>query len=165
MEGRRRAELRPRREVSRGARAAAWFFACVAAAPVAAQGRLAPFEVSGDAIRRPLTLQPGDPARGRRLVVDRNAAGCVLCHAVPGERLSGNIAPSLAGAGTRLSAAQLRLRVVDSTRLVPDTPMPAYYRIEGLRQVAAAYRGKPVLSAQQVEDVVAYLATLKGAAP
>jgi len=121
-----------------------------------------PFVVTGDAIPRPLTSQRGEPARGRKLVVDRNAAGCVLCHAVPGESLSGNIAPSLAGAGARLSAAQLRLRIVDSTRLVPDTPMPAYYRIEGLKQVAGAYRGKPVLSAQQVEDVVAYLATLKG---
>ncbi len=125
---------------------------------------MAPFQIVGDAIPKPLTAEPGDPTRGRKLVVDRDAAGCVLCHAVPGESLSGNIAPTLAGAGSRLSPAQLRLRVVDSTRVVPNTPMPAYYRIDGLKQVAAAYRGKPVLSAQEVEDVVAYLATLEGPA-
>jgi len=72
-----------------------------------------------------------------------------------------NIAPTLAGVGARLSPEQLRLRVADSTRVNPDTPMPAYYRTEGFNQVAAAFRGKPLLSAQQVEDVVAWLATLK----
>jgi sulfur-oxidizing protein SoxX len=145
------------------ARAAALLFGCAFAAGAGAQERMLRFAVTGDAIERPLTSTPGDAAHGRKLVVDRDAAGCVLCHAVPGEPLSGNIAPTLAGSGSRLSPAQLRLRVVDSTRLDPDTPMPAYYRIEGLKQVAAAYRGKPVLSAQQVEDVVAFLATLKGA--
>jgi L-cysteine S-thiosulfotransferase len=119
------------------------------------------YTVVGDAIPQPLTAEPGDAARGRKVVTNREVGACLLCHAVPGERTSGNIAPTLAGAGARLSAAQLRLRVVDSSRVNPDTPMPAYYRIEGLTQVAAAYRGKPVLSAQQVEDVVAFLATLK----
>ena len=80
---------------------------------------------------------------------------------MPGETNFGNVAPTLAGVGARLSPAQLRLRVADSTRVSPNTPMPAYYRTEGLNQVAAAYRGKTILSAQQVEDVVAYLATLK----
>jgi len=84
-----------------------------------------------------------------------------LCHEVPGEKSFGNIAPTLAGAGARFSVPQLRLRIADSTRVNPDSPMPAYYRTEGLVQVATAYRGKPVLSAQQVEDVVAWLATLK----
>jgi L-cysteine S-thiosulfotransferase len=119
------------------------------------------YVVSGDAIPQPLTAEPGDAARGRKVVTNREVGACLLCHAVPGERASGNIAPTLAGAGARLSAAQLRLRVVDSSRVNPDTPMPAYYRIEGLTQVAAAYRGKPVLSAQQVEDVVAFLTALK----
>jgi L-cysteine S-thiosulfotransferase len=94
-------------------------------------------------------------------VVDRNAGACTLCHAVPGERIYGNLAPGLAGVGARLTAAQLRLRVADSTRLDAGSAMPAYFRTEGLKQVAAAYRGKTILSAQQVEDVVAYLATLK----
>ncbi len=73
----------------------------------------------------------------------------------------GDIAPPLAGVGERLTPAQLRLRVVDSSRVNPATPMPAYYRTQGLAQVARAYRDKPILSAQQVEDVVAWLATLK----
>jgi sulfur-oxidizing protein SoxX len=119
------------------------------------------FDAVGDAIPRPLAAEPGDAARGRSVVVNRDMGACTLCHAVPGESLSGNIAPALAGVGAKLSPAQLRLRVADSTRVNPGTPMPAYYRTEGLTQVAAAYRGKPVLSAQQVEDVVAYLATLK----
>ncbi len=119
------------------------------------------FEAVGDAIPRPLAPEPGDAARGRSVVVNRDMGACALCHAVPGESLSGNIAPPLAGVGARLSPAQLRLRVADSTRVNPGTPMPAYYRTEGLTQVAGAYRGKAILSAQQVEDVVAYLAGLR----
>ena len=119
------------------------------------------FDAVGDAIPWPLAAEPGNAARGRSVVVNRDMGACTLCHAVPGESLSGNIAPALAGVGARLSPGQLRLRVADSTRVNPGTPMPAYYRTEGLTQVAAAYRGKPVLSAQQVEDVVAYLLTLR----
>ena len=98
-------------------------------------------------------------------MVNRELGACTLCHAVPGEGLSGNIAPTLAGVGARLTQAQLRLRVADSTRVNPSTPMPAYYRTEGLTLVATAYRGKTILSAQQVEDVVAYLASLKEPSP
>jgi sulfur-oxidizing protein SoxX len=135
-----------------------------------AQG-LAPFQVDGDEIRAPLTREPGKPERGRQIVMNRSEGACILCHAVPdpgasgGARFMGDIAPSLAGVGARLSPAQLRLRVVDQTRLNPDTPMPAYHRVEGLHQVAAAFRGKPILSAQQIEDVVAYLRTLREARP
>ena len=132
---------------------------CVAAAALA---QAAAFEVVGDAIPLPLTAEPGQPERGRSIVVNRDQGGCTLCHAVPGEQRFGNVAPTLAGVGARLSVGQLRLRIADSTRVTPDTPMPAYYRTEGLHQVAAAYRGKPILSAQQVEDVVAWLATLTG---
>ena len=137
--------------------------ALMATSTFAAAQALVAFEVVGDAIPASLTATPGDAARGRQVAVNRNEGGCVLCHAVPdpAERFTGDIAPSLAGAGARLTPAQLRLRTVDSTRLNPATPMPAYYRTEGLNQVAAAFRGKPVLSAQQVEDVVAWLATLK----
>jgi len=90
-------------------------------------------------------------------------ANCLLCHAVPetGARFMGNIAPPLSGIGSRLSAAQLRLRVVDQSRLNPETVMPSYYRVEGLTRVASAYRGKPVLTARQIEDVIAFLQTLK----
>jgi sulfur-oxidizing protein SoxX len=137
-------------------------FAAALSANAAAQP-LVKFEVRGDEIRQSLSGQPGDAARGRDVALNRTIGACLLCHAAPGstERFAGNIAPTLAGVGARLSPAQLRLRVVDSTRVNPDTPMPAYYRTEGLNQVAAAYRDKPVLTAQQVEDVVAWLATLK----
>ncbi len=136
--------------------------ACAIASSANAEGSL-PFAVEGDGIRTSLTGVPGDVANGRKVALDRSVGSCVLCHAVPDpiERFAGDIAPSLAGAGTRLSVAQLRLRIVDSMLINPDTPMPAYYRTEGLNQVAKTHQGKPILSAQQVEDVVAWLVTLK----
>jgi sulfur-oxidizing protein SoxX len=95
--------------------------------------------------------------------VARESANCVLCHAVPDPavRFAGNVGPSLAGVGARLSEAQLRLRVADNVRVNPATVMPSYYRIDGMDRVASNYAGKPVLTAQQVEDVVAWLVTLK----
>lgn len=121
-----------------------------------------PCSVAGDAIPQPLVSQPGDAARGREVVTGRDG-NCLLCHALPdaGKRIMGDLAPPLSGVGTRLSAGQMRLRIVDSTRLNPDTIMPSYYRVEGLNQVAEQWRGKPVLTAQQVEDVIAYLRTLR----
>ena len=128
----------------------------------AAAEALAPYRVDGDAIEAPLAGARGDAVKGREVVLGRES-NCLLCHAVPdaGGRPSGNIAPALAGVGGRLSAGQLRLRVVDSSRTNPQTPMPAYYRVDGLYGVAAAFRGRPILSAQEIEDVVAYLVTLK----
>ena len=121
------------------------------------------FAVVGDAIPAPLAASKGDPARGRAIVVNRQVGLCLLCHSgpFPEERMQGTIGTDLRGAGTRWSEGQLRLRVVDSRRLDPDTIMPSFYRTEGLARVAAAWRGKPLLSAEQVEDVVAFLATLK----
>lgn len=116
---------------------------------------------SVDAIDTPLTNAPGDSTRGKEVFVSRDAGNCVLCHAAPGVSPTGNIAPPLQGVGSRLTAAQLRLRVVDITRLNPDAAMPAFHRVGGLQQVAARYRDQPVLSGQQVEDVIAYLGTLK----
>jgi sulfur-oxidizing protein SoxX len=114
-------------------------------------------------IDRPLTDVPGDAARGRAIVVNRQLGLCLLCHSgpFPEERFQGNLAPDLAGSGARWSEGQLRLRLVDSRRLNPQTVMPAYYRTDGLVRVGAAWRGKPVLTAQQVEDVVAFLRTLR----
>ena len=118
--------------------------------------------VVGDGIPDPLA-HAGDVARGRALIVARESANCVLCHAVPDSavRFSGNVGPSLAGVGKRLTVAQLRLRVADNIRLNPNTIMPSYYRIDGFDRVATTYTGKPVLSAQDVEDIVAWLATLQ----
>lgn len=116
-----------------------------------------------DGIPASLTGQAGDPARGRAIVAHRQLGLCLLCHSgpFPEERFQGDLAPSLEGAGRRLSEARLRLRLVDSRRVNPDTIMPSYYRTEGLERVAPAFRGKPLLSAEQIEDVVAYLGTLK----
>ena len=112
---------------------------------------------------QPLTSEPGDPARGRAIVANRTVGLCLLCHSapIPEERFQGNLAPSLAGAGSRATPAQLRLRIVDASRLNPDTIMPPYFRLDGLTRVAKTYQGKTILSAQQIEDVVAYLASLK----
>ena len=116
-----------------------------------------------DAIPESLTGAKGDPARGRAIVANRQVGLCLLCHSgpFPQERLQGNLAPDLRGAGARWSEGQLRLRIVDSSRINPDTIMPAYHRTEGLVRVAPAWRGKPVLTAEQIEDVVAFLMTLR----
>ena len=145
-------------------RRTALVFAVLALAhgPAAAQGALAPYEVIGDAIPQSLTGVPGDPARGRAIVVKRENT-CLLCHSgpFPEERLQGDLAPNLKGVGGRWSEGELRLRLVDASRLNPATIMPSYYRMDGLTRVAPNYRGKPVLTAEQIEDVVAYLKTLK----
>ena len=103
----------------------------------------------------------GDPARGREAFVAREVGHCVLCHAAPGVETAGNVGPSLAGVGARLTPAQIRLRIVDITRVNPAAAMPAFHRTEGLARVAPEYRGKPALSGQQVEDIVAWLSTLR----
>jgi sulfur-oxidizing protein SoxX len=122
-----------------------------------------PASAQVDAIPKPLTGDPGDPARGRAIVANRTVGLCLLCHSgpIPEERFQGNLAPSLAGAGSRSTVAQLRLRIADAARLNPDTIMPPYFRVDGLSRVAKNFQGKTILSAQQIEDVVAYLATLK----
>jgi sulfur-oxidizing protein SoxX len=110
-----------------------------------------------------LTGKPGDPARGRAIVADRQVGLCLLCHSgpIPEERFQGDLGPRLDGAGSRWSEAELRLRLVDPKRYNPSTIMPSFRRTEGLNRVAPARRDRPLLSAEQVEDVVAYLATLK----
>ena len=119
--------------------------------------------LADDAIPSSLTGAAGDPAAGKKIVLDRHVGLCLLCHSgpFPEERFQGDLAPSLAGVGARLSAGQIRLRIVDASRVNPQTIMPAYFRTEGLTRVAPSQRGKTVLSAQQIEDVVAFLVTLK----
>jgi sulfur-oxidizing protein SoxX len=144
--------------------------AAVLAATLAAHALAAPpvLEVVGDGIPAPLPgAAAGDPARGRAIVANRQVGLCLLCHPGPiaEEPFQGNLAPALQGAGRRWSAAQLRLRIADASRIDPATIMPAYYRTDGLTGVAAAYRDRTILSAQQIEDVVAWLQTLTEPAP
>ncbi len=131
-------------------------------APRAAAGAEAG-AVVGDAIPAPLAGARGDAARGRSIIVNRQVGLCLLCHSgpFPEERFQGTIGPDLRGVAARLSEGQIRLRIVDAGRVNPDTVMPAYFRTEGLRRVAPAFRGKPILTAGEIEDVVAFLSTLR----
>jgi len=113
-----------------------------------------------DSLETPLA-PAGDAARGREVFVSREGGHCVLCHAAPGVGTAGNVGPSLAGVGARLTSGQIRLRIADMPRVNPDAAMPAFHRTAGLVRVAPEYRGKPALSGQQVEDLVAWLSTLR----
>ena len=126
---------------------------------------LAAYQVVGDAIPRALANTPGDAARGRAIVTNKQLGLCLLCHTGPfdEEPFQGNIAPDLAGVGSRLTEGQLRLRLVDGRRVNPESIMPAYHRTAGLNRIGPAWQGKPLLAAQQVEDVVAFLLTLRAA--
>ena len=142
--------------------AAALAVAAHALPGVAEQPALQTYVVEGDAIPLSLTGKPGDPARGRALVLDRSST-CILCHSGPFEeaRFQGDLAPGLAGAGSRWSTGQLRLRLVDASRFNAQTIMPSYYRVDGVARDGANWRGKPILSAEQIEDIVAFLTTLR----
>jgi sulfur-oxidizing protein SoxX len=141
----------------------------IAALPVAVP--VAAYTVVDDGIPAALTATPGDPARGRAIAASRQQGLCLLCHSgpVPEERFQGNLAPPLDGAGSRYSVAQLRLRVADMRRLNPASLMPSLHPAPAALntdehaawRVGAAWRGRPVLDAQQVEDVVAWLQTLR----
>jgi sulfur-oxidizing protein SoxX len=135
----------------------------VLGASVASAQELRPYTVLGDAIPQSLTGAPGDVERGLKIVTDRQVGLCLLCHSgpYPQERFQGTMAPDLKGTGARWSEGQVRLRIVDAARLNPQTIMPPYYRVDGLNRVAAGFRGKPILTAEQIEDVVAYLVTLR----
>jgi len=137
--------------------------ALAAASAPPARAELVHYSVVGDAIAASLTGAKGDAARGRAIVADHNLGLCLLCHSgpFPEDKFQGNLAPDLAGAGSRWSEGQLRLRIVDASRLNRDTIMPPFYRVDHLRRVPQAYRDKPVLTAVEVEDVIAYLMTLR----
>jgi L-cysteine S-thiosulfotransferase len=143
--------------------AGAWLAAVTFALPCPAGAQqLRAYVVNGDAIPETLTGMPGDAARGRALVLDR-ASTCILCHNGPfaEAKSQSDLAPDLSGTGSRWSEGQLRLRLVDASRLNPATIMPSYYRLDGLVRIGPAWRGQPILSAGQIEDMVAYLASLR----
>ena len=152
---------------------AAWpVLSAVAAAATFAIARPAmadpAYVVAGDGIVAPLAgAVAGDAARGRALVANRQVSLCLLCHTgpIPEERFQGDLAPDLQGAGRRWDAAQLRLRIVDASHFNPMTIMPSYYKTDGLNRVAPGFQGKTILTAQQIEDVVAWLLTLKEQTP
>lgn len=118
--------------------------------------------VVGDGIPAPLDGLSGDAGRGRAVVADRTRGLCLMCHSgpLPEVRQQGDLAPSLAGAGSRWTPAQLRLRIVDARRLDPASIMPPFLAADGTR-VHPRFAGRGILTAQEIEDVVAYLETLQ----
>ncbi len=134
---------------------------CAAACLVALPGPAEPATAQANAALAPLPV--GDAQAGRQVFLDRNLGHCLLCHAATqlSAPFQGNIGPDLSDVADRLSAEAIRARVVDPTRLNPDTVMPAYHRTADLQQVAAEYEGQPILDGQQLEDLLAFLLTLK----
>lgn len=151
-----------RRSAEPIAAAALAVLTAAAAMPARADG-LVTYRIVDAAIPASLTGQPGDAKRGRAIVANRQIGLCVLCHSgpFPELRFHSDLAPDLTGIGSRMNEGQLRLRVVDASHANPQTIMPSYYRVDGLTRVTPALRGKPLLDAGQIEDVVAYLKTLK----
>ena len=123
---------------------------------------LVPYHIVDGTIPEPLTTQPGDPERGRRIVFDRDGGDCTICHAMPlpQREFHGTVGPPLDGIGRRATPGALRLRLVDPKAFNAETIMPAYYKIAGLHRVLDRYHARPLLTAQQIEDVIAYLLTL-----
>jgi len=122
------------------------------------------YEVVDDAaIPKALTDQPGNPENGRALAINRKLGNCLACHIlpIPEQSFHGEIGPDLNGVAGRYDAAELRLRLVDSKIINPDTIMPSYYKNDGYHRVLEDFEGKTLLSAQEVEDIIAYLQTLK----
>lgn len=117
----------------------------------------------GDGVPKSLTGKPGDAAKGRAAAIHRKKGNCLACHTLPASKQAdhGNIGPDLRGVGSRYSVAELRLRLIEAKAINPDTIMPPFFSERGLHRVQKQWRGKTLLSAQEVEDIVAYLVTLK----
>lgn len=125
---------------------------------------LAAYEVKDYAIEKSLTGKPGDPAKGRQWAITGGQGNCVICHKLPIPEVAfriGNVGPDLTEVASRLSPGEIRMRIVNPKLLNEETIMPAYYRVSGFNRVQPRFEGKPMLTAEQVEDLVAYLSTLK----
>jgi sulfur-oxidizing protein SoxX len=118
--------------------------------------------IKGDSIIESLSVEPGDPVRGRAIVASRQTGLCLLCHSgpFPEERFQGNLAPELKASVARLNASQLRARIVNAAHFNPQTIMPSYYQTSHLNRVAPKFSGQTLLSGQEIEDVIAFLVTL-----
>lgn len=124
---------------------------------------------AGKALDRPLSLTgvAGDAERGRALAWARDRGNCVACHVIPAPDMGthGNLGPSLKGLADRQSEGQIRARIIDARVFNAASLMPSYYRTEGLTRVAKSLEGRPVLSAQEVEDMLAFMLTLREGKP
>lgn len=119
------------------------------------------------AIEQSLTGAPGNPDEGAKVLASRSLGNCLACHAAAPlvkEQFHGDVGPALDGVADRWSAAQLRAIVVNAKHVfTEETVMPAFYSLDVGIDVRKDLVGKTILTAQQVEDVVAFLGTLKGA--
>lgn len=118
--------------------------------------------IKGDSIIESLSVEPGDPVRGRAIVASRQTGLCLLCHSgpFPEERFQGNLAPELKASVARLSSPQLRARIVNAAHFNPQTIMPSYYQTSNLNRVSSKFAGQTILTGQEIEDVIAFLVTL-----
>ena len=127
-------------------------------------GDLVKYKVVDNSIPQSLTGKAGDSANGKKVFLNRKLGNCLACHqatALADQPFPGEIGPSLDGVAERYNEGQLRMQVVNAKVINPASIMPAFYRTDGLFRVLKNFRGKPILTAQQVEDVVAYLKTFK----
>ena len=119
--------------------------------------------VDGIAIKNSLTGKKGDPAAGRKVAAITNKGNCLACHElpIPEEQFHGKVGPNLTGVANRMTEGQIRMRVVNPKRTNPATIMPSFYKVDGLANVRKGFEGKPMLSGEEIEDLVAYLSSLK----